>query len=67
MNKYEEALVKTRIESAENRIREIHNRMESERIGRKKYLPYESIEFIKMINLFRDFEGNINDNTLSRT
>lgn len=53
MNKYEEAIMRSKIESGENRIREIHNNMESERIGKKRYLSYENIEFIKMINLFR--------------
>ena len=55
MTIYEEAIVNSRIETAENRIREIHNRMESERIfGEKKYLTYDSRKFIDMVNLFRN-------------
>ena len=53
MNKYEQAVVDSQIESAENRIKSQHNLLESQRvIGRKIYLPYQSSKFIKMIKMF---------------
>lgn len=45
----------SKIESAENRIREVHNKLESQKVfGKKNYLPYKSENFIFMVNLFRD-------------
>jgi len=55
MTVYEEAIVKSRVETAENRIRAIHNERESQKIfGKKNYLSYDSKNFINMINLFRN-------------
>lgn len=62
MTIYEEAIMNSKIESAENRIRAIHNDMESRKIiGKKNYLAYRSDNFIFMVNLFRD-RGNLNAN-----
>lgn len=55
MTVYEEAIMNSKIESAENRIREVHNKLESQKVfGKKNYLPYKSENFIFMVNLFRD-------------
>lgn len=56
MKKYEDllenAITESRIESAENRIREEHNEMESRKVfGKKNYMAYRSQKLITMINL----------------
>ena len=52
MNIIEQAVLESRIESAENRIRHTHNQMESERcLGRKRYLSYKSGKFLDMVLL----------------
>lgn len=60
MTIYEEAIIESRIESAENKIRTIHNNMESKKIiGKKEYLSYKNDKFIYMINLFRNKLQNL--------
>ena len=52
MNTYDEAFVASKIESAQNEIRRLHNDMESKKwFGRKNYMPYCSEKFIEMINV----------------
>ena len=59
MNIYEQAIMESKIEAAENRIRSKHNEMESTKIfGKKNYFMYESQRFLDMINLIRKDLGN---------
>jgi len=54
MNIYDYTVMESKIESAENRIRWVHNDLESRKLfGKKRYFPYQSRKFIHMINLFR--------------
>lgn len=60
MNIYEAAVMESKIESAQNEIRGLHNYLESRKIfGKKHYFPMNSTKFIKMINLFREDVKNI--------
>jgi hypothetical protein len=53
-NEYTQAICDSKIETAQNQIRALHNALESRRfLGKKHYLPYENIKFIKMVNMFR--------------
>ena len=53
MNKYERALMESRLESAQNEIRQQHNELESKKVfGRKNYFTYQNSKLINMINLF---------------
>ncbi len=55
MTVYEQAIIDSRIETAQNEIRAEHNEMESRRVfGKKSFLPYHSEKFISMIKLFMD-------------
>ena len=55
MNKYEQAIVESQRESAENRIRAEHNYLESMRMfGKKHYFPYHSEKFIDMVQMIRE-------------
>lgn len=56
-NIYEQAITESKIERAQNEIRAQHNDLESRRLlGKKNYLPYCSEKFIRMVNLFREYE-----------
>lgn len=55
INPLRDAVWASRIESAENRVRQIHNELESQKVlGRKNYLPYENIKLITMINMTQE-------------
>jgi hypothetical protein len=57
LNIYEQTIIDSRIESAQNEIRAEHNELESKRIlGKKNYFPYCSKKFIEMVNLFRQYK-----------
>ena len=50
-----EQLVDCKIERAENRIRELHNDLESKKIfGKKNFMQYDSSKFISMIKDVRN-------------
>lgn len=50
----EQSILEARIETAQNKIRQEHNEIESKRIfGKKHYFAYDSKKFIAMIKLFR--------------
>lgn len=54
-SEYAQAICDSKIETAQNQIRALHNDLESRRILVKKhYLPYENTKFIKMVNMFRE-------------
>ena len=60
MTIYEKAIAESRIESAENKIRSIHNDLESKKIfGKKDYLSYKSDKFLYMVNLFTNRFKNV--------
>jgi len=55
MNIFEQAIVESKIERAQNDIREEHNDLESKKlVGKKNFFPYKSEKFIAMVNLFRE-------------
>jgi hypothetical protein len=55
MNAVEELIVGCKIEEAENRIRALHNDLESRRLfGKKHYMPYDSRKFIAMVKDVHD-------------
>ena len=60
MNIYEYAAMESKIESAENRIRSIHNDLESQKLfSKKNFLPYENRKFIDMVCLIKkDIDEN---------
>lgn len=61
MTIYEKAIMESKIESAENRIRSIHNDLESKKLfSKRNYLPYESKKFIQLVKLFTNRFENIN-------
>lgn len=52
MNDLENAIVESKIETAQNEVRSIHNELESKRtFGKKNYLSYDSSKFINMIKM----------------
>lgn len=52
MNALEQAVMESRIESAENRIRSEHNDLESKKIfGKKTYLPYRNEKLLAMVDI----------------
>ena len=54
MNIYDHTITESKIESAENIIRAVHNELESKKVfGKKNYFPYENRKLIDMISLFR--------------
>jgi hypothetical protein len=54
MNVFEQLVVNSQIESAENRVRAEHNEIESKKIfGKKYYMSYDSSNFIRMVKEFR--------------
>ena len=54
MNIYEQAIIDSKMESAQNEIRAMHNDLESKRMfGKKHYFPHCSKKFINMIKVLR--------------
>jgi len=52
MNTLEQAVMESRIESAENRIRSEHNDLESKKFfGKKTYLPYRNDKLLAMVDI----------------
>jgi hypothetical protein len=55
MDSYDISIMESKIESGENRIRALHNELESKKLfGKRNYFLYENKKFIAMINLFQE-------------